>query len=80
MDWEVKLKRDSSFLKELSKEYCSPELLFYSDSQLDWFSLFMIYETIRDDPMYADSPIHSTRDGIKRIEESISEIKNDGFS
>ena len=26
MDWEVKLKGDSSFLKELSKEYCSPEL------------------------------------------------------
>jgi len=49
--------------------------LFNDDSLLDWFSLFMIYETIRDDRTFADKP----KEGVEKIEECISKIKNESF-
>lgn len=53
--------------------------LFDSDSQLDWFSLFKIYETIRDDPMHSNNPKGVTKAGIKRIKKWISTEENDNF-
>jgi hypothetical protein len=53
--------------------------LFDSNSPLDWFSLFMIYETIRDDPMHSDIPKKVRDTGIKKIKDSSSESKNESF-
>ena len=53
--------------------------LFESDSQLDWFSLFKIYETIRDDPMHSDIPKKVRDAGIERIKQWISTEQNDNF-
>lgn len=46
--------------------------LFNSTSLLDWFSLFMIYETIRDDPQQNDG-------GKSKIESWINVEKNKAF-
>ena len=53
--------------------------LFDSNLLLDWFSLFMIYETIRDDPMYADNPKKAAKIGLEKIKESLLEKNTDFF-
>lgn len=53
MDWEVKLKGDSSFLNELSKEYSSPELCIKARDEEFFLSSNKLSSLVDESVLYA---------------------------